>query len=50
MGSRDCQGIPRAMGVFAGMAFSAWDLTATLAAVSYGLESGTHGVFLCRSL
>lgn len=50
MGSPDCQGIPRAMGVFVGMALSAWDLTATLAAVSDGLESGMCGVFLCRSL
>lgn len=50
MGSPDCQGIPRAMGVIADMALSAWELAPTLSAVSDGLESGMHGVFLCRSL
>lgn len=48
MGSPGCQGISKAMDVFADMALPAWELASTLATASDGLESGMHGDSLCR--
>lgn len=49
MGSPGCQGVSKAMDVFADMALPAWELAPAPTAASDGLESGMHGDSLRRS-
>lgn len=49
MGSPGCQGISKAMDMFADMALPTRELVPAPAAASDGLESGMRRVSLCRS-